>query len=257
MGYFPEGKKFWIMMVIACLICSGELVAEESYRELAMNAFKENEFDQAVELCKGHEEELFAKLCIAFCHTEKYALYKNKLDKEKADAILKVLQKMVSVENVDEIAEFTKAKDKPVSIKEARKLMSIAFKNIRSADNARLLIKYLSPEYAEDINKMALDSLVKYLSVQRNYVNKGGTLPLKERELLQSPEFIQPLVNLINSDARAIKCLILIEEPAISYLEQAPPGEAVTKALLGIEKAKANRLKKYPQSNWYSAIGKE
>ncbi|MBN1357126.1 hypothetical protein JXA40_12760 [bacterium] len=231
-----------------------QVPVQAAWQDTAMEAFRNHNFDKAIEICQARKEkDLFGKLILYFAHAEKYALYKSKVDKAARDSQEKILRSSISIKDVDTIMLFARETDKPETIKASNQLLKVAFDNVNRIDELSQSLKFLNPEkYTSETYDLAMKTIKKFLINQRKYVMKGGTIPSKERDFIVKSELIPRLVSLANLNSTAVNCLILIEDPAIEPLRETY-GKGVEKALIGIEKAVAKRLKKWPESTWFSA----
>jgi hypothetical protein len=121
-----------------------------------------------------------------------------------------------------------------------------------------LVAKFLNPDMGEDVNRLAARAIYEQLKPVRNYVSKGGTMPKREQELFVNPRLIEPLVQALEverAERTARKCLYLIEEPSLKYLDAVKLTEPVSDAIVEVKKAIMKRQKRFPESNWYSAYG--
>ena len=225
--------------------------------ETGLAFYANHEFDQAIEACEDHKDN-FSRMVAALSYAERYRLYKNSGDKAQKTAYMNILEEVISLEDINNIQRVTAITGNPFGLKEAEKLLKRAFANLRTTEEVLIAADFLDEGRPSDHNKIALNAIKKFLKQIRNYVKKGGTMPTKEKTLFTDEALIIPLVNLLEikeSRGSAKKCLALIEEPALEYLEDRPMNSSISESIVAIRKAMTKRLKKYPNSIWFSAYG--
>lgn len=226
-----------------------------------LGAYEEHEFDKAIEKCKG-EKDLECRLVVAFSYLEKYNLYKIKSDKEQAGAAMSMLAVDVGPKDVDVIAKFVNIPGNPAGNKEAVNLLKKAFENATaSPEDIFTIVRFLDPEKGVESNGIALDGLLKRLKPVREYVKKGAAMPpVMRKEVFAEKRLIEPTVALLNQKkvaGAARDLLVVIEEPALKYLEEAEATKPVSETIVKVKKAIQERVKKYPDSTWYNPDGKD
>jgi hypothetical protein len=139
-------------------------------------------------------------------------------------------------------------------VKEARSLARDAFKSVTQVEVIPKLVYFLSTS-DEDSQELALAAIKRIIAPKRKYVSKGGTLRPKDIRIMRSKKLIVPLLERVDMrDAR--KTLVEIEEPVLQF-SSGFDSVSVSKLENNISKAVAKREKKFPESNWYSAVGKK
>ena len=138
-------------------------------------------------------------------------------------------------------------------MKEARSLARTTFKRITQIEVIPKLVPFLSTN-DHDSQALALAAIKRIIEPKRKYVSKGGTLRPKDIRIMSSKKLIVPLLERVDMrDAQ--KTLLVIEEPVLKYTAGFD-GVAIAKLEAKINKAVAKREKKYPEGNWFSAVGK-
>lgn len=218
-----------------------------------------HEFDQAIEECKGNKDVL-SRLVLGFSYLEKYNLLKNKLDRDQSSAYLAPLALEMKLDDTKVLERFLAVPGNQNGNKEAMKILKKAFEGAsREPKDLIFMAGFLDPAKGSDVNNIVLDALAARLKTHREYVKKGGTLNEKLRDdVFTSKKIIEPLVKALGdkknaADARA--CMVYIEEPVLPFLEKQEVTKEVSDTVVAIRKAMAERIKKYPNSKWYSATG--
>lgn len=220
--------------------------------------YRAHQYDEAIQTCRD-EKDFQSRLVMGLASAEKFGLYKNKADKEQSSIYLKVLAVDVRLEHLSVIEPFLNTEGAPYGNKEAARLFERALRDVRSPEDVLRVTDYLAPERGAEINRIALLPILKRLKPVREYVGKGGSMPDVDRNLFTDSRLLTPLVAALGrkeTERLARSCLVVIEEPALPYLEQGELTKATSEAIVGIKKAMANRLKKHPDSTWYSAYGR-
>ena len=243
------------------LFIGGILLTSESACVFASSKgfeyYVNHEFDLAIEACKDKKDN-FSRMIAALAYAERFRLYKNSADKAQKKAFMNILEEVISLKDLADIERVTAVKGNPFGSKEAKKLLKRAFANLRTTEDVLIAADFLNKGRDPSHNKIALDAIAKFLKQIRSYVNKGGTMPTKEKELFTDDRVIIAIVDLleIKENVRsAKKCLTLIEEPALEYLEDRPINTSISDTIVAIRKATTKRQKKYPHSTWFSATG--
>jgi len=221
--------------------------------------YASHEFDEAIEECKGNKDTL-SRLVLGFSYLEKYYLMKNKLDKDQAFAYIEPLSVSLKLEDTKILERFLSVPGNKNGNGEAMKMLKKAFERASSEPKDMIFMAgFLNPVKGGDVNNIILRALSKRLDVHRNYVKKGGTLNEKLRDdIFTNKKIIEPLVKALadkETAAEARRCLILIEEPSLPFLEKEEVGKEVSDTIVGVKKAMDVRIKKNPESKWYSATG--
>jgi hypothetical protein len=242
-------KRFVLVVLLSAL--STQAFAWQSK---AKKLFEDDEYEACIELTEKYKKNNQANMFLAFSHLQENVFNKTKYDKEKFKAYNMRLEAKLGINDIDELLYFVGLSDKPYVVKEARSLAKKVFKNISDIDDVPKLVSFLKVE-DEDTRKLALSSIKRILKPKRDYVKKGGTLREKDYDVMRSKTLIKALVGQLPlGDAKS--ALVLVEEPALPYLSEAASVESAALEAK-INKAIASRQKKYPESNWHSAVGKK
>lgn len=251
-------QRFASIAAAALLVLAPLDDASALFGAKGMSEYEKHDFDGAIDKCKG-EKDRHCRLLLGLAHTEKYGIYKNKTDKEQAKMYLDILKVDLKLDDVDTLEPFLGVSGNPNGNKEAAKLLKSMLGNAPTTpDNVMLVARFLSMDYGEDVVNIALDAIGKRLGPVRDYVNKGGTMPKEMKKLFEDDKLIEPLVAALaekKTAGGAKKCLTYIEDPALEHLEKRELTKEVGDAIASVKKAALKRLKKYPNSTWYSAAG--
>ena len=225
--------------------------------EQALAFYKDHEFDQAIDACEDKKDN-FSRMVAAVSYAERFGIYKNSADKAQKKAYMNILEEIISLEDLADIERVIAVQGNPFGQKEAEKLLKRAFANLRTTEDVLIALEFLNAERNPDHNKTAMNAILKFLKRIRTYVSKGGTMPSAEKKLFTNQRLIESLVNLLDikeSSRLAKNCLVLIEEPALEFLEEKPLTPSISDAIVAVRKAMGKRLKKFPRSTWSSAAG--
>jgi len=240
----------WVLLF--SVFATTAFAAQAGWIQKAKKLFEDDEYDACIEVAENHDDENIGTMFLAFSYLQEGLLNNSKAEKERFKTYKKQLVNRVSADDVADLLYFVNLNDKPEVVAEARKLSKQAFKNITQIEEVPKLVTFLSAS-DEDSRKLALSSIKRILEPKRKYVSKGGTLRKKDIRVMGSKRLIIPLLERVDAkDAQ--KSLILIEEPVLEYTGTYS-GEAVTKLEEKINKSITKRKEKYPESNWYSAVG--
>lgn len=226
----------------------------------ALELYNKHDFDGAIEAARGDKKDVPSRVIMGLSYTERYNIYKTRQDKEAAQMYLKPLAIDVTMQHVDMIRQVLNVPGNPNGNKEAVKLFKQAIKNAKSTPEDMVHIsRFIDPEQGIESTEVALAELETRLKPVREYVGKGGTMPERIKdEVFSSKTLIAALVGALaekKTAGKAVKCLVLIQDPALEQLEEAETTKAVADAVLAVKKAIQQRLKKYPESTWHSAVG--
>lgn len=228
-----------------------------AWQKEAKALFEKDEYHKVIDIAAAHKKEKDNKMglmMLAFSHLQLYEFNDTKSDRKAFKNYIELLEDYVNANHLTDIKYFIAQKDKPEVVDEARDLLKRAFKNISNIEEAPLVLSFLKSD-DEKTRKLAASALEDLISPKRRYVNKGGTLREKDIVIMQDEKLIRALLENINiSDA--FDTLEDIEKPVLQYIDNYE-GKKILKLKEKIEKRIAKREKKYPESNWYSAIGKQ
>ena len=251
MNHTGKGK----ICIVWGLLLGISVLWSQSECEEAYKAFAMSDFDKAIGICQTSDEcGFFGEMLMGFSFLERGELNKRKRDIKIGEEQLKRLKSRMDIDKVQYLIRFTRLIDKQATINAGAALSKTAFAQVQSLEQVKQLITYLDPRYNEVIYAPALEAAQRFLELNRDYVyKKGGTIPKPAQDLFADPAFIQALIGLGAQDKKAWDCLMLIEEPALEHLQKNPVewGERVIRE---IQRRIEWRLKKYPESTWFSAF---
>ena len=228
--------------------------AEQAWVRRAKQLFEADEYQEVIELAGPHRKKNIGAMFLAFSHLQENIFNGTKYDKEMFKQFRLQLEAKTTANDIDDLLYFVNLNDKPEVVKESRKLSGKAFKNIKQIEDVPKLVQFLGSN-DEGARKLALQSISRILKPKRDYVNKGGTLRKKDINVMGSSKLIVPLLDRVEAkDAR--NALLMIEEPTLKYLGRYE-GPEYTKLDVELNKRIGKRKEKYPESNWYSAVGKK
>ncbi|MDX1811877.1 MAG: hypothetical protein R3240_08020, partial [Gammaproteobacteria bacterium] len=225
------------------------------WQDDAKSLFEKDEYHKVIDIVDKHKKDddsRFGMMLLAFSHLQLYEFNDTRSDKKAFKNYMDQLEDLVDAKNLNDIKYFISRVDKPEVVDEARDLLKKAFKNISRIEQAPLVLDFLSAK-DEKTRKLAASALEDMISSKRKYVKKGGTLREKDVKIMRDEKLIRGLLeNIEISDA--FHTLEDIEQPVLQYLNQYE-GKKIIKLEEKINKAIAKRIKKHPDSNWYSANG--
>lgn len=245
-----------VSVVLFAVLVTGTALAGA---QEGLKLYTAHEFEDAIDAVKGGKDTM-SKLVLGLSHHERYYIYKDKTDKERASMYLKLLKVDVSVKDVRTIEQFLAVSGNPNGNKVALGLLKVAFANARSKpEDILMMVDFIDEEKGAAVAKIALAALYKRLKPVRDYVSKGGSMPKDMKgKVFGNPKVIGPLVAALTmekAESSARKCLAVIEEPSLELLEEQDLSEPISDAIVAVKKAIASRMKKHPDSSWYSADG--
>jgi len=221
----------------------------------ARQLFEQDEYDQVIKIAKAHKKEMAGNMFLAFSYMQNGLYNSSAADKTQSKNYINLLKEKVSVDHLDDLSFFTDQRDKPDVAKSAKMLLNQGFKNIKIIDELPKVLKFLeSPN--DDVKKLAATTCTRLVNPLRAVVNKGGTMRKKDVRILSNEKNIRRLLGSLDS-ANSSKCLKLIEQPVLKYSSSYSESLKTVKLEKDINNAIVKREKKYPKSNWYSAIGKK
>jgi len=243
-----------VAITLLCAGIAGVASAEAAWVSRARKLFENDEYQQVIELAEPHRKENIGAMFLAFSHLQEYIFNDTKYDREMFKQFKLQLEAKTTADDIDDLLYFVNRNDKPEVVKEARRLAGTAFKNIKQIEEVPKLVQFLGSS-DEGARELALSSIKRIVEPKRKYVEKGGTLRSKDIAVMGSPKLIVPLLDRIEQKD-AYRTLVMIEEPVLQYLGKYD-GPRYAKLDVDINKAIAKRKQKYPDSNWYSAVGKQ
>lgn len=241
-----------LVLMLTMLFVSSANAA--SWEPKAKKLFEDDEYEKCIEITEAYKKDNQATMFLAFSHLQENVFNGAKYDKEKFKAYTTRLEAKLGIDDMSDLLYFVKLDDKPYVVKEARSLAKVVFKNINDIDDVPKLVSFLNVK-DEDTRKLALASIQRILKPKRDYVKKGGTLRSKDIKIMGSESLIVALLEQVEL-SKAKASLQLIEEPVLKHTGNFS-SVVVSKLETSINSKIAARQKKYPKSNWYSAVGKE
>lgn len=243
-----------VAVSLSLLLLSAGAAHAQAWVSKAKRLFENDEYEQVIEIAEPHRKQTIGAMFLAFSHLQEYIFNGTKYDQEMFKSFKLQLEKKLTANDIDDLIYFVNQNDKPEVVKEARRLSGVAFKNIKQIEDVPKLVKFLDST-DEGSRKLALKTIKNIIQPKRKYVDKGGTLRAKDIKVMGSGKLIVPLLKRIEQKD-AFRTLVMIEEPVLPYLSKYD-GPEYTKLDVDINKAIAKRRQKYPDSNWYSAVGKQ
>ncbi len=245
-----------VVAIVAVALLSGAASGDSGD---ALRLYRAHEFTDAIQVCDG-EDSVSARLVQVLAQFERYNIYKNDIDKKHAKLTLKILEGELTTEHVDAIAPLIAVPGNPNGNKVALRLLRGMLEQCGStAEDFRLLVRFVDPSFGNRANQIALRVLEKRLRPVRDYVKTGGSLPSEMRDsVFSNPAIIDPVAAALlrpNVASRARKCLVLIEEPALPHIRQLRRSKAVDDAIEDIQKAIEKRKKDHPGGSWSGPTG--
>ena len=247
-------KSIIILMAAFFTLTSISAVLGAEWEKAAKSYFEDDYYEECIKVVREYKDDNFARMFLAFSHLQEHAFNNTKSDKEKFKNIMMILKDKTGSEDIYHLLYFVNQKDKPIVVREARKLLKSALKNCTSNEDVQRLIPLLNSS-DEKTKNMTIKTIKKIIVLKRKIVSKGGTLREKDITMMSDPALIKALfANIVNASP-ASQTLVLIEKPALEYISLYD-GKKVRQLETKILKAIGRRKKKFPESNWYSATGK-
>jgi len=242
-----------IIVALAFAGLSPAASAEERWVGVAKKLFEDDEYEKCIEMAEPHRKTNIGAMLLAFSHLQENIFNQRNYDREKFKSYRMQLEAKTSIDDVRNFLYFVNQNDKPSVVKEARSLARGTFKGVTQIEVIPKLVHFLGAK-DEESQSLALAAIKRIIVPKRKYVSKGGTLRPKDIRIMRSKKLIIPLLERIGMrDAQ--KALLEIEQPVLQFSRNFE-GVAITKLEAKINKAVAKREKRFPESNWYSAVGK-
>lgn len=255
-------KQHMLALVVMFAVFAGIVLPEVALGanpKKGAERYTMHEFDEAIIACEGGKD-FASRLILGLSYTEKYNIYKRKLDKEQAKMYLDIVETDAKMTDAKTISQFLAVKGNPNGNKAALDVLEECFDNARSTpEDILTMALFLNPDRGPDVNKLAAYEIYKRLKPVRDYVSKGGEMPSKMKDkVFANAALIKPLVGALldkKAASYARKCLALIHEPAVKYLDEVEMTKPIADALVAVKKEIVKRQKKHADSTWYSASG--
>lgn len=244
-----------LLMLAGSVLISGLAFAQtdKAWIQKARTQFENDEYQAVIELVEPYRKDTVGAMFLTFSYLQESIFNGTRYDKEMYKQFKLQVEAKITADQIPDLLYFVNLTDKPEVVKEARRLSGAAFKNISQIEDVPKLVTFLSSG-DEGARKLALSSIKRIIEPKREYVEKGGTLRAKDIQVMGSPKLIVPLLDRL-SEKDAFRTLVMIEQPVLTFLPRYE-GPTYTELDVDINKAIAERREKYPQSNWYSAVGK-
>lgn len=251
-------RRALTLTAVAALLASTGLASvaqaqDAGWVRKAKQLFENDEYKQVIELAEPQRKTNLGAMFLTFSHLQEFIFNGTKFDKEMSKQFKLQLEAKMTADDIDDLLYFVNLNDKPEVVKEARRLSGVAFKNISQIEDVPKLVTFLSSS-DPGARKLALSSIKRIIEPKRKYVSKAGTLRPVDVSVMGSQRLIVPLLDRVD-ESDAFRTLVLIEEPVLPHLAKYE-GPLYGKLDVEINKAIQERKKKFPESNWYSAVGK-
>lgn len=250
-------KKLFIATVISLsvfVLSATNLLAFDRQAEKFFDDGQYEECIKRVESLPDFKKDISNVMLITFSNLQLYNFTKQKYFNNEYKAYYDMIVAKSGVDHLSNILFFVNSSDKPEVVKASRKLLKEIFKNLYKIEDIVKILPFTTSS-DKDVREFAFSSIARIMEPIRDMVKKGGTMRPIDILYFTNKEVITTAIENINI-AKAKEILLLIEEPAITYLENAQGNESlkVHKAIL---KKINERKKKFPDSSWYSATGKK
>lgn len=243
-----------IMITLIVVLFSSNLYA---FDEVAKKYFDDGQYDeciQKVESLPNFKKNISNVMLLAFSNFQLYNFTKQKHYNNEYSAYNELLLAKSGVDDLNSILFFVNSSDKPEVVKSARNLLKDLFKSLHKIEDIVKLLPFASSNDNE-VREYAFSSIERIIEPIRDIVKDGGTMRPVDVRYFQNKDVINTAIENINIST-AQNILILIEEPAVEHLNNAKTTGSL-KVHEKILSEISDRKKKYPNSNWYSATGKQ
>jgi hypothetical protein len=241
---------FLLLMFSTTAICHAS-----AWEGRARQAFTLDEYDKCIAIVeseKGAADSLNRTLFLAFSNLQLYQYTKEKDYRSKYQSYLKTAESKAQISDLGKVLYFVNLKDKPEVVKSARGFTKKILDGMYKIEEVPLLLSFAESQDPQ-VRSLTFDAMRRIFKTKRDVVNNGGNLRSQDIKIMSDPDLIRILAKSI-ADSKAVGVLVLIEDPALKQVEKMSDLHAV-KAQEKISRAIAQRQKKYPDSNWYSATG--
>jgi hypothetical protein len=250
-------KNLVISMVMLFSLFIFSATSVHAFDDTAKKYFDGGQYEECikkVESLPDFKKDISNVMLIAFSNLQLYNFTKQKYFNNEYKAYYDMLVAKSGVDQLTNILFFVNSSDKPDVVKASRKLLKEIFNNLYKIEDIVKILPFTKSS-DEDVREYAFSAIERIMDPIRDIVKNGGTMRPVDIQYFTNKEVITTAIDNINiSKARDI--LLLIEEPAIPYLENAQGNESL-KVHETILKKINDRKKKYPDSSWYSATGKK
>lgn len=243
-----------LIMFVAMLFSSSNLYA---FDEAAKKLFDNGQYDECIQRLKSlrdFKKDLSNVMLAAYSNVQLYNFTKQNDFSNEYDTLQDLLREKVGVDDLNSILFFVNSSDKPAVVKSARELLDDIFVKLHKIEDVVKLLPFASSSDKE-VREYAFDTMERIMEPIRGIVKDGGTMRPVDLRYFQNSAIINSAIENINiSTAQDI--LVLIEEPALKFLSDSKSADA-TEVSEKIADEIKDRKKRYPNSSWYSATGKQ
>lgn len=242
------------LMLASVFLFAGNLYAFDETAKKYFDGGLYEECIKRVESLPDFKKDISNVMLIAFSNLQMYNFTKQKYFNNEYKAYYDMIVAKSGVDHLDNILFFVNSSDKPDVVKDARKLLKEIFKNLYKIEDIVKILPFATSS-DKDVREYAFSAIERIMDPIREIVNKGGTMRPVDILYFTNKDVIATAIDNINI-SKAQQILLLIEEPAIPYLENAKSNESL-KIHEKILREISDRKKKFPNSFWYSATGKK
>ena len=129
--------------LIAFAALAPSTLAADAWVEQAKRHFENDEYTEVIELAEPNRKKNFGAMFLAFSHLQEYIFNGTKYDRAKFKNYKLYLQAKLTAADIDNLLYFVNLDDKPEVVREARRLSSSTFKNIKQVEDVPKLVKFL------------------------------------------------------------------------------------------------------------------
>lgn len=249
-------KNAPIALLLLAFLC-GPFTVLASIEDVA-TAYEQSDYTKVESIInQSGLKDKESRLLLCMTCRESYALYKNREHRDKARYLFDILKTELNAGDLEMLLKYSSIKAKPEGNKVALELMDKLFDKPLTPEQCNTISQYLYDERTSPEARLVMMRAIReFVQSARNYVSRGGRIPPDVVRILESTEFIKSLVKGIEDKKTSnlsVDILKAVEQPALAILEGMEPTPPVLKAISQIKTAEASRLKKYPESSWYSA----
>jgi len=243
-----------VMLLSLFVLSAGNTLAFDATAEKYFDSGQYEECIKRVESLPDFKKDMSNVMLIAFSNLQMYNFTKQKHFNNEYKAYYDMIVAKSGVDNLRSILFFVNSEDKPDVVKAARKLLKEIFNGLYKIEDIVKILPFTSSS-DKDVREYAFTAIERIMDPIRDMVKKGGTMRPIDIQYFTNKEVITTAIDNINI-SKAKDILLLIEEPAIPYLENVQGNESL-KVHEAILKKINERKKKFPDSSWYSATGKK
>lgn len=281
-----------LAVVVAVLVAAGSARGENDWAGSALAELRAGRPDEALEIAKPHEDVVPGRIVAFAAHAQSYDLSKNARAMARATQLYKGLLDDVTVSDAVLLHQLRRLKGSLLH-SYAETLLDQALRRIRTPEQARAVPDVLGAVYPSERRKLYA-GLSDWLLAQRARLFNGEPLDDDTRQAFTDAALINALLGTLEvkkpgpgapqalasppprttraagapppapsrmqpprTNATARECLVLIEEPAIPFIQDRLPdlGNDGVSLLSEICAAKAVRESKAPGFLWSAPCG--